>query len=186
LRWRQQPSSGVATPTNDSVTPLWLARPPLFIVGDMYTFLVFVHVISAMLWLGGGMYALLLSQRSLASGNDATVGPYLESVEKVNGLFFAMTPPITLLAGIGLVFWSDAWRFSQAWVYLALGLAVVVAAVGGGLEGGAAKNAKAIFDQNGAASPEFVEAVKKLHSFGWVDVAVLTAIVVLMVFKPGV
>lgn len=152
----------------------------------MYTFLVLVHIAAAMVWMGGGLYALLLSQRSLVVKDDVAVGSFLESQEKVNGPIFAIAPPVALLAGIGLVFWSDAWSFSQNWVYSALALSVVAAVIGGGLESGAAKKAKATFDETGSSSPEFAAAVQKAHRFGWIDLVVLVAILVLMVFKPGI
>ncbi len=150
----------------------------------MYTLLVLVHIAAAMVWIGGGVYGLLLSQRVLSSRDDAAVGSYLETVEKVNGPVFAVAPPVALLAGIGLVFWGEAWSFSQTWIYTALGLAVVAAVIGGGLEGGAAKRVKAVFAETGASSLQFAAAARKVHRFGWMDVSVLLAIMILMVFKP--
>ena len=152
----------------------------------MYTLLILVHIAAAIVWIGGGLYGQILSQRVLSVDDDTVVGSYLETVEKVDGPLFAIAPPVTLLAGIGLVAWGDAWNFSQTWVSLALGLSVVTAIVGGGLASRAAKQLRVVFDETGASGARFAEAARNVHRLSWIDVALVSTILVLMVFKPWI
>jgi uncharacterized membrane protein len=152
----------------------------------MYKLLVFVHILAGVVWLGGGIYAQLFSQRFLSLKSDEAVESYMGVTERVNGVVFSIAPPVALLAGIGLVVWGESWNFAQVWVYLALGLAVVAAAIGGGLESSAAKSAKSALEDEGASGSRFTAAVDRLHRLGWVDVTVVVAILVLMIFKPGI
>lgn len=152
----------------------------------MYTSLVLVHVVAAMIWFGGGVYGLLLTRQATVAGEDGAIQRYLGAVERVNGPVFGIAPPLTALAGIGLVIWSDQWEFSQMWVYGALVLFAITAVSGGVLETKAAKQATAALTEDGSSSPAFARAMEKISLYGWIDVAILTLIVALMVFKPGI
>jgi len=92
----------------------------------------FGHVISVIVWLGGGFTLSVLAARARASGDPAAVREFARAL-----LYFGprvLTPAVvgTLVFGVALVLSSAAWDFGQAWVLLGLGLFVVAFAIGVG------------------------------------------------------
>lgn len=149
----------------------------------MYELLVFVHVLGAVVWLGSGVFAQVQARKAFATSDRAVIGGFMESIEAAAPIIFNVFPPLTLLAGIGLVIWSPAWGFSQFWVYGALVLVAVTIVFGAVLSNKAMIEVrKAVDDDDGAG---LTTAVARMTRFGNIDLLVLLAILALMVFKPG-
>lgn len=97
------------------------------------------------------------------------------------GLVFIPAPLLVLATGITMVAVNDAWAFSQPWVYLTLALFVADAILAGAVGGKTIGRIQEGWSQ-GADVSAFVD---RYLSIAWVDVAILTVILALMVFKPG-
>ena len=150
----------------------------------MVSWLLFVHVLSAMVWLGGGLTLMLAGFRARSSARPEAVAEFAGTVPFV-GLRVLMPPVIVLLVtGIWQVLASSAWSFSQLWVRLALGLfilaflvgAVYLSRVGIGLARATANNRLAS------------EGTALLNRWlvGYVVVLALLVVAVWdMIFKPG-
>src|SRR5437667_4857731 len=96
----------------------------------MVSWLLFVHVLSAMVWLGGGLTLMLAGFRARSSARPEAVAEFAGTVPFV-GLRVLMPSVIVLLvAGIWQVLASSAWSFSQRWVGVALGLFILGFLVG--------------------------------------------------------
>ena len=152
----------------------------------MYELLIFAHVLGAVAWVGGGIYSMVAWRRALVSDEDGVVGHFVDTMEWAGGRVFGIAPPVTLLAGIGLVVWSGGWRFSQLWVWTALVLALATAVSGGLLQGRAGKEMRTALEVGGARSSDFADALRRFNRFGYLDLTLVLAILALMVFKPGV
>src|SRR6266571_4849262 len=97
---------------------------------DMVAWLLFVHVLSAMVWLGGGLTLMVAGFRARSSARPEAVAEFAGTVPFV-GLRVLMPSVIVLLVtGIWQVLASSAWSFSQLWVRLALGLFILAFLVG--------------------------------------------------------
>ena len=150
----------------------------------MYELLVFVHILSAVVWVGGGVFVQVQARQTFRNGDQAAIGKYIDSLEEVSKVIFNVAPPLTLLAGIGLVVWSPAWGFSQFWVYGALALVALSIVFGAVLSG---KAMGTIRDAAGSGDGRSLAAgISNLARFSAIDILVLLAILALMVFKPGV
>ena len=151
---------------------------------DMVAWLLFVHVLSAMVWLGGGLTLMVAGLRVRSSSRPEALAEFAGTVPFV-GLRILMPAVVLLLVtGVWQVLASSAWNFSQLWVRLALGLfilaflvgAIYLSRVGIGLARAAADNRLAS------------EGVALLNRWlvGYVVVlAVLVIAVWDMIFKPG-
>ena len=96
----------------------------------MVSWLLFVHVLSAMVWLGGGLTLMLAGFRARSSSRPEAVAEFAGTVPFV-GLRVLMPAVVLLLVtGVWQVLASSAWSFSQLWVRLALGLFVLAFLVG--------------------------------------------------------
>jgi uncharacterized membrane protein len=96
----------------------------------MVAWLLFVHVLSAMVWLGGGLTLMVAGLRVRSSSRQEAVAEFARTVPFV-GLRILMPAVVVLLVtGVWQVLASSAWSFSQLWVRLALGLFILAFLVG--------------------------------------------------------
>jgi uncharacterized membrane protein len=89
------------------------------------TWLKFGHILSAAVWLGGGLALSLVAARARSSNDARAVSEFARTLTCVAPR--VMTPGVLgiVIFGIALVVTGAAWDFAQAWVLI--GLALVVA-----------------------------------------------------------
>jgi uncharacterized membrane protein len=149
----------------------------------MYDWLLFLHIVFAMVWLGSAV--LLCAQALIALGSPETEAParFMAALQTFGPRVLAPASVGTLGFGVWLVLNSPAWGFGQLWVLLALGL--VVAAV---LAGAAHQARMALAAQAAAERGDNVEVRRRLVSWSWGYLAIAVLLLATawdMVFKPG-
>jgi uncharacterized membrane protein len=149
----------------------------------LYTWLLFVHTVAAMVWLGGGVMLATLAIGTLRAGDDPQgVARFVGSLRVIGPTVLAPATVTTLGVGIWLVLDSAAWDFDQTWVLIALGLIAVAIGVGAVHQSRTAINAQRAIDSGDAAG-----ARRHLAHWTWgyaLVVALLIGIAWDMVFKP--
>ena len=146
----------------------------------MYELLVVVHILSAMVWVGGAI-VLLLSFRGLKRADgQAAVDETMGRLEPVMNRVFLPAPILVIATGLAMVSISEAWAFSQTWVYLAVGLFVVVLIMGGGFGDRMERRMKEA-REDGRSLPDVFDRYLRL---GFIEMGVIVVIVFLMVYKP--
>jgi uncharacterized membrane protein len=88
----------------------------------LYNWLLFLHVLAAMVWIGGGVMLAAIAARVLRDPDPAAVGRFTANLRVLGPLVLAPATVAVLGLGIGLVVDSDAWDFGQLWLQLGLGL----------------------------------------------------------------
>lgn len=148
----------------------------------MYDLLLIIHILAAMVWIGGGIYAMLESRRL---GDDrGKLADYLNHADWVGTRVFGPAAFVTLLAGIGMVVSSDGWSFGQLWIWLAIGLFAVSLAIGAGYYGPTYARIRTLMASGDDA--ELQQVRKRLDLVTQIDAVILVTVVVLMVTKPGI
>ncbi len=146
----------------------------------MYELLVIVHILSAMVWLGGA-FILLLSFRNLKHAKgQAAVDETMGRLEPVMNRIFLPAPILVIATGLTMVIISDAWAFGQIWVYLAIALFVVVLIIGGGF-GDRLERQMRDAREEGRSLPDVFDRYLRL---GFIEMGIMLVIVSLMVYKP--
>lgn len=86
----------------------------------LYDGLLFVHILAAITWIGGGLLLSLLGLRARRS--EAAAGVFADLLP-VAGLRLFM-PAVVLIpvTGVWMVLADSEWSFRQTWVKIALGL----------------------------------------------------------------
>jgi uncharacterized membrane protein len=151
--------------------------------GALYDWLLFGHILAAMVWLGGGVVLAAMALATLRADDAQAVGRFVGSLRVIGPAVLAPATVITLGLGIGLVLDSAAWDFGQAWVLVALGLIAVAIAVGAGHQARTALAAERAVDRD-----DHEEARRQLVRWAWGYAAVVALLGVIawdMVFKPG-
>jgi len=153
-------------------------------MGDLYDWLLFGHILGAMVWLGGLAALATLGIRARRSGDDGTIARFVGSLRVVGPAMLAPSAGLVVALGLGMVFDSAAWDFGQPWIQLAL--VVLVAAV---IVGAAYLSRVGIAAERAVQAGDHAEAARQLQRWSWGIGAVLLLLLVAtwdMVFKPGV
>jgi uncharacterized membrane protein len=89
-----------------------------------------VHVLAAMVWVGGGVMLSLIGLRARSSGDPRTIADFARVLPYVGIRVLMPSVILVLVTGVWMVFADSEWHFSQLWVLLALGLFALAFAIG--------------------------------------------------------
>jgi uncharacterized membrane protein len=149
----------------------------------MYDWLKFLHIVAAMVWVGGGVVVGAFALRVLRDPAPDAVARFVGTLRLIGPLVLAPATVAVIGLGTWLVLDSTAWSFSQFWIQLAVGLFAGAFLVGAVFQSRAAINA-----DRAAAAGDHDEARRQLGrwALGYaLIVLLLIAATWDMVFKPG-
>jgi uncharacterized membrane protein len=101
-----------------------------------------VHVLGAMVWLGGLVCLSVLAGRVLRASERDAVMHFVAALRVVGPVSLAPASIAVVGFGVWLVIDSDAWDFGQTWVILALAVFATAFLVGAGFLSPAAVGAR--------------------------------------------
>lgn len=148
------------------------------------TWILWGHILSVMVWLGGGVMLSVLAIRA-RTGEDAAVADFVRLLSYAGPRVLGPATLGTVVFGVWLVLQSDAWNFDQLWVQIGLG---VYAAV---FVGGAVGLSRLGLQLQRAADQGPAGATRRRALLGhWITGYRLILLALLiatwdMVFKPG-
>ena len=149
----------------------------------LYDWLLLGHVLSAMVWVGGGLMLVFVARRAQAAADQRAIVDFGQSLSYLGPRVLAPSVAGVVVFGVWMVLDSAAWDFSQAWILIAIGLFVVAFLVGAVY---LSRVALALVRSRGADAG-VSRALLDRWLLGYaVVLLVLVLIVADMVFKPGV
>jgi uncharacterized membrane protein len=152
-------------------------------IAALYDWLLFLHVVAAMVWVGGLVALTAFGAHVLRSGEREAVARFIGSLRVIGPFVLGPSSSLVVVFGIWLVVYSSAWGFGQTWIWLALVL--LVAAV---LVGAAFLSRAALAAEGAVKAGDDTEAMEQLRRWSWGVRLILFLLVVAtwdMVFKPG-
>ena len=149
----------------------------------MYEFLLAVHILCAVLWVGGGVTLHILGRRALAEGT-AQAAANTEQTGWVGPKFYAPLSVILLVAGILLV---DEAGYQHSDLFITLGYTGWFAAfvIGAGVYPRLGKRIGEAVEAHGVESAETRRAVTRFFNVQSLEIAILVLVIVDMSVKPG-
>lgn len=153
------------------------------VAATLFDWLLLVHVLAAMVWVGGGVLLAVLAVRVLRERDPGAVGRFVAGMRVIGPLVLAPATVLVVGVGIWMVLDSVAWGFEQLWVQLALGLFA-----GAFLVGAVYQSRAAIRADRAAAAGDQDEALRQLARWSWGYLLILVLLVAAtwdMVMKPG-
>ena len=153
------------------------------IATSLYSWLLLLHIIAAMVWVGGAVMLGAQATRVVLANDSDEVARFLRSLRVIGPVVLAPATIAVLGLGIWMVLNSAAWDFKQEWVQLALGLFA-----GAFLIGAAHQSRAAILAERASQRGDDGEARRQLirWSIGYWTILVLLVVAVWdMVMKPG-
>ena len=148
----------------------------------MYQLLLFLHVMAAIVWVGGMLWVYILGLR-LRSMSPAHLAVFFRQVDYLAGRTFAVAGPVLLLVGVPMTL--QRWEFSDLWILLGLAGLIFASFSGARRIAPLSQKMMTLTDERGPEDPEVGEQIDRLLSLIRVDLAVLVAVVALMTIKPN-
>jgi uncharacterized membrane protein len=150
----------------------------------LYEALLFLHVIGAIVWIGGAVMHVALMQLAERSGNRAEMVRLLGYDDRLGPLLYVPAGLIVLLAGIGLVL-EGGWEWGQAWIVAGLVLFGVALVGGAAYFIPAGKRLQRAVASDGEESEAVGRLIVEIERVALLDLVVLLAAVYVMTAKPG-
>jgi uncharacterized membrane protein len=155
----------------------------MLLAASLYDWLLFVHIIAAMIWVGGLLAVALFAAQVVRSGERDVIARFVRNLGVIGPLLFAPAMIAVVGFGIWMVIDSDAWDFAQTWIWLALSLFGAAFLIGAVFQSRAAIGAR-----RAAEADEDREAIRQLRRWSWGMRLIVVLLLVAtwdMVFKPG-
>jgi uncharacterized membrane protein len=150
----------------------------------MYDWLMFLHVLVAMVWVGSLVALGIFAAHALRVGEGDAVVRFVGSLRIVGPFVLGPASLLVLVFGILMVVDSDAWTFEQTWVWLGIALIVAAYVAGAVLLGRSGTAA-----ERAVKAGDHLQAARHLRRWSlgvWLILLLLVVATWDMVFKPGV
>lgn len=149
----------------------------------VYETVLYVHIVCAVIWVGGAFFAQLLAIRAERSTDPAEMIRTASSIEFLAQRVFIPASILLFLAGVWMVI--DRWEFEQAWIAIAIVLWLASALVGSLYLGPMSKKIAQAFESEGPTSSSGLAMTKRVFLVSRIELVGFAVIIFLMVFKPG-
>ncbi|HZK52273.1 MAG TPA: DUF2269 family protein [Actinomycetota bacterium] len=148
----------------------------------MYDFWLFVHVLMAIVWVGGNIHLQIIGARLVAINDALQIGNFSKQAEWIGTR--VLTPAAIVIVVAGVFMTLDRWDFEQLWIIIGLA-GFLYSAINGAVFLGplSGKNAKLI-DERGVEDPEVQGNIRKLFTYGRIELVILIVVVWAMTMKP--
>lgn len=156
------------------------------LVVTTYNSLKFVHVLSAVVWVGGACTLQTFAIRINGTGDGARMATFAKDAEFVGNAIYLPSSIILLVSGIFTIHESGgAWSYDQTWVQMGLAMILVSIAIGAGFIGPQAGRIARTIEQGGLDSPEAKRQINRIFLVSRFELALLLLVIFDMVVKPG-
>jgi len=149
----------------------------------VYRFLLLLHVVGAVVWVGGAAAVQILGVRVERSDDPSDLPRLARHVEALGNVAFV--PAAAVLLVTGGVMTAQAWSFIQAWILIAVLLWLLSALAGAVYLAPRAKRVVALFEAEGPTSVAARRLMSRMFVVSRVELLSFAVILVLMVYKPG-
>jgi uncharacterized membrane protein len=148
-----------------------------------YNAIKYIHVLAAIVWVGGAFFAQLLAIRAQRSADPAELPRLGAALGDLGMKVFLPASIILFIAGVILTI--QRWSFTELWVSIAIILWLVSAATGAMYLGPQSAKIGKLFAAEGPNSIPARAALAKVFLVSRLELLSFAVIVFLMVFKPG-
>jgi uncharacterized membrane protein len=151
---------------------------------DGYTIFKFLHVLLAVVWVGGAVLLQVLAQLALRSTLPGRAAEFARETEWVGKRIFTPASILVLILGIWLVH-DGHWGFRHFWILAGFVSFVLSFAIGAGFLGPESGRLAKEIEAQGADSAAVKARIGRILNVARIDLAVLVFIIFLMVTKLG-
>jgi uncharacterized membrane protein len=150
---------------------------------DWYAVFKVVHVLFAVIWVGGGTMLTIFAILAERSNDPAEIAQVAKWAGRVGEKLFAPSGLIVFLAGIALML-NTNWGWGRFWVVAGLVGYASTFVTGLFVISPNAKKLEALIAEKGPTHPDSIAQIRRLMLIARFDIAVLLLVVADMVTKP--
>ena len=151
----------------------------------LFQLLLIFHILFAMIWIGGVIVGTLIGATLYKSGDEIGLARFCRAFAQVAGPAFGGSGGIVLLTGIWMVAMDGYPDFSEPWVSAGFALWFVATILGAAVAGKNWHLTGLALNEDGATFESTRALIKKSFTWTWINVAVLIAALVVMVWRPS-
>jgi uncharacterized membrane protein len=148
-----------------------------------YTFFKSIHVITAVIWVGGAAMIQAYAFRILRTGDGKRQADFAKDTEVVGMRVFLPASLILFLAAIAMMVNLD-WSWNQNWIVLGVIAFGLSFALGAGFIGPESGRIAELIEQQGPDSPAVQARIRRILTISRCELIVLLTVIVNMVVKP--
>lgn len=148
-----------------------------------YELLKTLHVLAAVVWVGGAVTLQLFAMRAQGSDDPMRLAGFAKDAEWVGTRVFIPASLLLVVLGVWMVI--DSWSFGQTWILLGIGGYGFSFLVGSFFLGPESGRIGKMMDERGPADGEVMARIQRIFLVSRVEMFVLLFVVAVMVFKPG-
>ncbi len=147
-----------------------------------YEVLLTLHILAAIVWLGGSIMVLVLGYLQRSAPVEQRVD-YTRLTEKVGNLVFAPASIVLIVAGSFLVD-EAGYDYSDTWVILGYVGWFLSFVLGIGFYGPEGKRRDRVIEASGMSDPGVAKSINRVLTVATFDTLIITLVVVDMTTKP--
>lgn len=152
---------------------------------DLFETLKTLHVLAAVIWVGGAAAVQVFAIRTLAASEPQRIAAFAKDTEWVGTRIFTPASLLVLALGIWMVIDRPEIAFGDTWIILGLVGIIFSALVGSLFLGPESGRIGKLIEGEGADSPEVQRRLRRIFLVSRVELVILLLIVVNMVVRPG-
>jgi uncharacterized membrane protein len=149
----------------------------------MYEFLLTVHVLAAVLWVGGSVTMHIFGRLATKEGPERQLSFTRESI-RIGNMVYAPLSVILLIAGILLVE-EVGYSYGDLWITIGFIGFLVSFALGVGYYARAGRRYAKVAAGDGPGSPAAEGIYRRTATVNMVELTILLVVIVAMTTKPG-
>ena len=149
----------------------------------VYEWLKSLHVLMAIVWVGGAIALQVLAVRTMRARDPERLRIFVGEVEFVGTRIF--TPASLILLILGIIMVIDRWAFEQFWIVAAIVMFAFSFVSGAFYLGPNSAKLRKMYEAEGANAAGAPELIRKLFLVSRVELVLMVLIVFDMVLKPG-
>lgn len=149
----------------------------------MYQLVLYIHIVCAVIWVGGAFAGQALAVQISRSGDAMEMLRFGRRLETLGSYVFMPVAIVLFIAGTWMTI--QRWSFGDVWVAVSVGLWVLSAVAGAAYLGPSAKRAVALFEAEGPTSAAGRQVIARMYLVSRLELVSFAIIIGLMVFKPG-
>jgi uncharacterized membrane protein len=148
----------------------------------LYEFLLFVHVLAAVIWVGGNISLHFIAHRAISSGDPTRMAAFAKDAEWIGTRLYVPAALVLVGAGVWMVLDAEL-GFGRGWIMAGIGGLTFSLLLGMLFNGPESKRLGALIDERGATDPEVERRIRRLVGSGRVELVVLLTVVFFMTTK---
>lgn len=149
----------------------------------LYNTVVFVHILMAIIWVGGAITLQIYATLATRAGPQQTAD-FAKNAEFIGQRIFMPASIILLLVGLWMVFGWDYWSFTDAWVLVGLAGIAFSIIVGAGFVGPESGRVGKLVAEKGMDDPEVATRISRILRISRIELVVLIVVIWDMTYKP--